>query len=219
MVIAVDGPAGAGKSSVSKDVAKEMRLKYIDSGAVYRTVTYYLLDKYGKINQGDDFKEKIKDIEIRQTFNINGNCSTYLNGVDISSEIRSETIAKNIGIVSDDTDVRNFINSLLREWSSQESIIMDGRDIGSVVFPDAKIKIYLDATVDERAQRRFNEYREKGKNVDIKDIRNQIAIRDTQDKERPFGRLIQLEDAIYIDTNMMTQAEVTQKIIELIRSK
>jgi cytidylate kinase len=216
LIIAVDGPAGSGKSSVSKEVAIRLGLKYIDSGAVYRAITLFLLVRDGKIEKGIDYSGEIKDLNITQIFNNDGNSLTFLNSRDVSNEIRNEVITKNIGIVSDDIGIRNFVNSLLRKWASSESIIMDGRDIGSVVFPDADIKIYLDASVDERALRRCGEYQDRGKNVDIKDIRKQIAIRDSQDKERPFGRLIRSEDAIYIDTDKLTQEEVTRKIVELI---
>ncbi|MCU0821946.1 MAG: (d)CMP kinase [Spirochaetes bacterium] len=216
IIIAVDGPAGAGKSSVCKDAALRTGLKYIDSGAVYRAITLFLLEKEGKIEKGVDYSLKIRDLNITQIFNKDGESSTFLNDRDVSGQIRNEIITKNIGIVSDDTGIRNFVNSLLRKWSSSESIIMDGRDIGSVVFPDADIKIYLDASVEERALRRYREYQDKGKNVDITDIRKQIAIRDKQDQERPFGRLIRSEDAIYIDTDKLTQEEVTRKIVMLI---
>ena len=216
VIIAVDGPAGAGKSSVSKEAAVRLGLKYIDSGAVYRAITLYLLERDGKIEREIDYSQEIKDLNIAQIFNRDGNSSTYINGRDVSNDIRTEHIAQNIGLVSDNVGIRNFVNSLLRKWASSESIIMDGRDIGSVVFPDADIKIYLDASVDERALRRYREYRDKGKNVDIKDIRKQIAIRDKQDKERPFGRLIRSKDSIYLDTDNLTQEEVTGKIVELI---
>ncbi len=216
VIIAVDGPAGAGKSSVSKDAALRLGLKYIDSGAVYRAITLFLLERDGKIEKGADYSREVEGITITQVFNSDGNCSTFLNSRDVSADIRSEIIAKNIGVVSDDVGIRNFVNSLLRKWASSESIIMDGRDIGSVVFPDADVKIYLDASVDERALRRFREYRDKGKTVDIKDIRQQIAIRDEQDRERPFGKLVKSPDAVYVDTDKLTQEEVTRKIIALI---
>ncbi len=214
IIVAVDGPAGSGKSSVSKEVARRLGLKYIDSGAVYRSITWYLLERYSIIERGRDYSSEIIKLDIYQIFNEDGNSSTFLNGKDVSNLIRNEAIAENIGIVSDDIGIRNFVNSLLREWAKEESIIMDGRDIGSVVFPDADVKIYLDASVDVRAHRRFLEYQEMGKKVDIKDIRNQIAIRDTQDKERPYGRLIRSEDSIYIDTDEINQEVATQRIIE-----
>lgn len=215
-VITIDGPAGTGKSSVSKEVAVRLGLKYIDSGAVYRSITWFLLQKYDTIEEKKDYKDDLGDIIIHQTFNEDGSSSTFLNGKDVSDLIRNEAITKNIGIVSDYIDIRNFVNTLLREWAHNESIIMEGRDIGTVVFPDADIKIYLDASTDIRAIRRFKEYEENGKKVDILDIKKQIAIRDEQDRNRPFGRLEKAEDSLYIDTSHMSKEDVTQTIIELI---
>ena len=216
IIVAVDGPAGSGKSSISKEVAKQMDLKYIDSGAVYRAITWHLLQKYNSIHEKNNLSADLIDISISQTFNADGNCSTFINGLDISGKIRNEIIAKNIGIVSDDTGVRKYVNNILRKWAELSSIIMDGRDIGSVVFPNANIKIYLDASVDVRALRRFEEYKETGKNVDIKDIKKQIALRDTQDMSRPFGRLEKRDDAIYIDTTNMKKDEVIREFISII---
>lgn len=218
IIIAVDGPAGSGKSSVSKEVAMHLGLKYIDSGAVYRTITLYLLDYYNEIPSDQNLSVYLKDISINQTFNEDGTCSTFLNGQDISRKIRNELIAKNIGIVSDDTGIREFVNNILRSWAELSSVIMDGRDIGSVVFPNADIKIYLDASVDVRAVRRFEEYKETGKNVDIKAIKKQIALRDTQDMSRPFGRLERRDDAIYIDTSEMNKEEVIWKVVTIIEN-
>jgi cytidylate kinase len=216
LVVAVDGPAGSGKSSISKEAAKLLGLKYIDSGAVYRSITWYLLQKYNTKLNPKEYINDLTDVKINQIFNIDGSCSTFINGRDISEEIREIRIAENIGVVSDNIQIRNYVNMLLRQWALEDSIIMDGRDIGTVVFPNANIKIYLDASVDVRAHRRAIEYQEKGKNVDIKDIRNQIALRDKQDTSRPFGCLKKAKDAVYVDTTKMTKSEVIKKVINLI---
>lgn len=215
LIVAVDGPAGSGKSSVSKKVASLLDLKYIDSGAIYRSVTYFILKHYGEIPRNLDF-ETIKDkIEIDQSFS-KGTAVTYLNGIDVSSDIRDASVAANIGMVSDNPQVREFVNSMLRKWAEHGSIIMDGRDIGSVVFPDADLKIYLDASVEIRAERRAGEYRAMGKYLDENDIKRQIILRDEQDKNRSFGALVRADDSIYIDTSAMTQAEVVESIKGLI---
>ena len=218
IIVAVDGPAGSGKSSISKEVAKHLGLKYIDSGAVYRSITWYLLQKYNRKLAPDDCLNELSDVKISQIFNADGSCSSFIDGQNISEEIRDVRIADNIGVVSDNIQIRNYVNLLLREWSLENSIIMDGRDIGTVVFPNADMKIYLDASVDVRAHRRATEYQEKGKYVDIKDIRKQIALRDEQDKSRPFGCLIRAEDAVYIDTTNMTKNEVIQNVKNLVSS-
>jgi CMP/dCMP kinase len=215
ITVAVDGPAGSGKSSVSREVASTQGLKYIDSGALYRSITWYFLSLYGNVEKEMDFYRDLSEIVIIQEFK-DGGCSTFLNGDDVSGKIRNESIAKNIGIISDNRDVRNFVNRTLRSWAEDESIIMDGRDIGTVVFPDAEMKIYLDADVEARAMRRIKEYREMGKNLDENEVKKQIIQRDKEDMSRVFGKLQQAEDAIYIDTSHMNKESVIKKINSLI---
>ncbi len=215
ITVAVDGPAGSGKSSVSKEVATALELKYIDSGALYRSITWYFLNLYGNVEKDLDFAGDLPGIEIIQEFK-EGSCSTFLNGDDVSGKIRNEKIAKNIGIISDNIDIRNFVNSTLRSWAENESIIMDGRDIGTVVFPHADMKIYLDADVEARAERRIKEYREMGKNLDEIVVKKQIIQRDEEDMSREFGKLQQAEDAIYIDTSHMSKESVIDKLRSLI---
>ena len=215
-VVAVDGPAGSGKSSVSREVAVALGLKYIDSGAIYRAITWFLIRRHGAITKGQDFSGDLNGVVITQEFNNDGSCNTFVDNTDVSVDIRTETIAKNIGKVSDDPGVREFVNGLLREWARNSSIIMDGRDIGTVVFPDADLKVYLDASVDVRAERRYNEYRESGKNVDLNSIKNQIIQRDVEDTSRPFGALKTAEDAVVIDTSSMSKEDVIQALIDLI---
>jgi len=139
--------------------------------------------------------------------------------VDVSILIREESVARNISSFSDNQKIRDFVNSLLRRWAGEKSIIMDGRDIGSVVFPDADIKIYLDASVDVRTSRRVKEYSDLGKNVDENSIRNQIIQRDFNDKNREFAPLKIADDALYIDTSDMTFDEVVDKLKGLINRK
>ncbi|MDR3237110.1 MAG: prephenate dehydratase [Spirochaetia bacterium] len=215
ITVAVDGPAGSGKSTVCKRTALLKSLKYIDSGAIYRSVTWHCLEKKKDLG-GMDFKDELNDLDIKQVFTGSGACLTFVNGQDVSSLIRDETILNNIGTVSDNPDVRDFVNTLLRKWAESESVIMDGRDIGTVVFPDADIKIYLDASVDIRTSRRIKEYRDMGKKVDENSIKKQIIQRDEQDLSRKYGALAKAEDALYCDTSSMTQDEVVAHIIEII---
>jgi len=215
--IAVDGPAGSGKSSVAREAALKLNIKYIDSGALYRSVTWHFLENNIVITPHTDFDACLKDLQITQEFLPSGLCVTRVMDRDVSSLIRSETVAKNIGIVSDSIAVRNFINGLLRNFALQQSVIMDGRDIGTVVFPDSDLKIYLDASVDVRAMRRVHEYEEMGKNVDEKLIKNQIIHRDKQDRSRPFGKLVRADDAVYVDTTELSKEEVIDKLTEMIQ--
>lgn len=219
VIVAVDGPAGSGKSSVCREAAIALGIKYIDSGAIYRAITLFLLRKHGVLERGIKYIADLSDLKLEQNFRNDGTCSTFINGEDVSAAIRDEIIAKNIGIVSDDPDIRNFVNSHLREWASSNSIIMDGRDIGTVVFPDADMKIYLDASVDERTRRRCAEYRALGKTVDVNAVRNQIIQRDREDTGRPVGALRKAENAIVLDTTAMTKNEVVSRLIDMIGGK
>jgi cytidylate kinase len=216
IVVAVDGPAGSGKSSVSRRVAADLGLTYIDSGAIYRSITWHVLRRDGSVTPGFVFTGDIAEMKIAQEFMPDGTSRTSVNGVDVTMLIRDEVIARNIGIISDNREVRDFVNSLLRSWAVTDSVVMDGRDIGSVVFPDADLKIYLDASVDTRAERRIKEYRDLGKDVDENLIKKQIIQRDEQDMKRPFGTLIRAKDAVYIDTSHMTMDQVVDRIKELV---
>ncbi|MCP4133938.1 MAG: (d)CMP kinase [bacterium] len=219
IVVAVDGPAGSGKSSISKQVAVNQGLKYIDSGALYRSITWFVLDKYGAITEELDYTKDLGEISIRQEFHSDSTTETFINDKNVSQLIRDEQITKNIGIISDSRQVRDLVNGILRSWAQEESILMDGRDIGSVVFPNADLKVFLDASVEIRAERRVKEYREMGKNVDENAIKNQIILRDEQDRKRPYGALVRTDDMIYIDTSEMNMNEVIEKVGNLVGQK
>ncbi|MCL2025358.1 MAG: prephenate dehydratase [Leptospirales bacterium] len=213
ITIAVDGPAGSGKSTACKKTALLKSFKYIDSGALYRSLTWYGLEKAGTVS---GLEAMLKDIEIKQIFTDEGDCITFVNGRDVSLLIRDEAIVKNIGAVSDNPNIRDFVNTMLRKWAKSEPVIMDGRDIGTVVFPEADLKIYLDASADVRALRRIKEYRDMGKDVDENGIKKQITQRDEDDRSRKYGALAMAEDAVYCDTSSMTQDEVVVYITEMI---
>lgn len=218
IIVAVDGPAGSGKSSVCRKVALGAGVKYIDSGAIYRAVTWYFMNKHGENLDVKDPVGELSGVNIEQVFNSDGSVKTLLDGKDISKEIRDEKVAEKISLFSNNKDVRDYVSSLLRKWAGESSIIMDGRDIGTVVFPDADFKIYLDASVDVRTARRVKEYNDLGKKVDENSIRNQIIQRDFKDENREFGPLKMSEDSLYIDTSDMAFAEVIDKLRDLIKS-
>ncbi|MCX7678858.1 MAG: (d)CMP kinase [Spirochaetes bacterium] len=219
VVVAVDGPAGSGKSSVCREVALRCNLHYIDSGALYRAVTLFLLRKYGALQHNAKYVKDLKDLKLFQQFTATGTCATFMNDEDVTNALRDEVIAKNIGIVSDDPEIRDFVNAHLRKWAENDSIIMDGRDIGTVVFPNADVKIYLDASVEERTKRRCAEYAHLGKTVDVNEVRNQIIQRDSEDMRRPVGALQKAHDAIVIDTSSMTKEEVIEKLVSIVNQK
>ncbi|MFW5807580.1 MAG: (d)CMP kinase, partial [Spirochaetota bacterium] len=217
-VIAVDGPAGSGKSTVCRRVALKRGISYVDSGALYRAVTLYLIEQYGNV-QHADYSSSIGSIQLEQRFNSDTTVTTFLNGRDVSAQIRTEEVLSQINEVSSREDVRGMVCAQLRSWRTEKSLIMDGRDIGSVVFPDAAVKVYLDASVDVRAARRYDEYVAAGKNVDLKSIKNQIIHRDNQDRLRDHGALVQSPDATHIDTSDMSIDEVVAVINAIADSK
>jgi len=175
------------------------------------------MDKYGDPAKVENPVLSLRDVTFSQVFDSSGKSRTFVNDKDVSLLIREESVAKNISIFSENSEVRDFVNAMLRSWASKESIIMDGRDIGTVVFPDADLKIYLDASVDVRTERRVKEYSDLGKNVDENYIRNQIIQRDDKDKSRQLAPLVKAWDAVYIDTSQLSFEEVVEKIKELIK--
>lgn len=219
LVAAVDGPAGSGKSSVCRKTAIDLGMQYIDSGAIYRAITLYFIEKYGDSHRDYDPAADLAHVVITQVFRPDGSVSTTLNGRDVSRDIRDERISRSIGFFSDNRGVRDYVNLLLRKWAGENSIIIDGRDIGTVVFPDAAVKVYLDASVDERTSRRVKEYREQGKNVDENSIRNQIIQRDFNDSSREFGALKRADDAVFLDTSSMSFNEVVEMLKQIINSQ
>ena len=216
IVVAVDGPAGSGKSSVCKKTAIDLAMKYIDSGAIYRAITWYFMNNYINFRELSDPVTKLEGVNIKQIFEQDGNARTFVNDKDVSLLIREEGVARNISYFSDNSRIRDFVNILLRKWAGESSIIMDGRDIGTVVFPDADLKIYLDASVEVRTSRRVKEYSELGKNVDENSIRNQIILRDSKDKTREVAPLKKADGAFYLDTSEMEFDDVVKKLKELI---
>ena len=210
-VIAVDGPAGAGKSTVSKIVAARLGFTYIDTGAMYRAVGLKFL------NSGQPFTENFlaeitRDIDIK----LDDKAKVYLDGVDVTKEIRTPEVSKLASDVSKYGFVRKKLTDLQREMATKGAVIMDGRDIGTQVLPNADVKIFLTATLDERARRRFEELKAKGSNVTLDAIKSEIAARDKQDSEREIAPLKQAEDAILIDSTGLTVDEVVTKILRIV---
>lgn len=217
-VVAVDGPAGSGKGTVTKIVGKREKLVYIDTGAMYRCVTLDMLRK----NIGLEDIEKIK--EVLENINIefkeeNGQNTVYLNGENVTKAIRENEVNQMVSQVSHLVEVRKNITNLSRKVAEGKQVIMEGRDIGTNVFPNADIKIYLDATSEERAKRRYKQNQEKGINIPYEEILENIKFRDHNDKTSPVAPLKQAEDAIYIDSSNMTIEEVANRIIEIIKEK
>ncbi len=214
--VAIDGPAGAGKSSVAKKVAKDMGLLYVDTGAMYRAVAYAAINSGVVIEKNQDKVEEIANsIQIELDYK-DGILSVYLDNEDISDKIRTPQISKGASTVATMAGVRKRLVQMQRDMAKKANIIMDGRDICSVVLPNADIKLFLTASVDERANRRYKELIEKGESCELEQIKADIAARDKNDSEREISPLKQAEDAELLDTSDMTFDEVVEKIKKLI---
>lgn len=212
LVIAVDGPAGAGKSTVSKIVAEKLGINYIDTGAMYRAVTYKCL------KEGVDISDEkaVSDMAAKSDIDFRDN-SIYLDGKSVNDEIRTVEVSSNVSDVAKIREVRYQMVEVQRRIGEKSSVILDGRDIGSYVFPNADYKFYLVATAEERGNRRYKEMREKGFEVNLEDVIRDIVKRDEIDSNREFAPLVKADNAIEIDTTGLGIDEVANKIIENIK--
>jgi len=212
--IAIDGPVGVGKSTTAKMVAKELNMNYIDTGAMYRAVALYSLQRDTDLTNATELEESLQNINI-DIKHIDGEQRIYLNGKDVTDHIRTLKISNITSIVAGNEAVRAKLVAQQRNLATGGNIVMDGRDIGSHVLPNAQLKIYLDASVQVRAQRRFDELKRKGQGVDMNRLAEEIEARDKRDKSRDISPLVQAADAVYIDSSNMTQGEVVKKIMAL----
>lgn len=218
MNIAIDGPAGAGKSTIARLAAKELGFVYVDTGAMYRAIALYLLDNKTDIYNEEELTRALSHININIVYENNVQ-HVFLDLVDVSEEIRSEKVGNMASTSSALAPVREKLLDLQRDIAAKNDVIMDGRDIGTNILPNAELKIYLTASVDVRAKRRFDELKLKGENPDLEDIKKGIETRDYQDMNRDIAPLKQAEDAVLIDSSDMTIAEVVDKIIDLTKEK
>ena len=218
MNIAIDGPAGAGKSSIAKLVAERLSFIYIDTGAMYRTMALYFMNR--GINTKDQMlvESRCEEIDIRIHYE-NGEQQIFLNGENVSVEIREEQVGNEASVVASYGKVWEKLVALQRSMAASSDVIMDGRDIGTVVLPDADVKIYLTASSAVRAERRYKELTEKGAVCDLKKIEEDIKIRDYQDMNREISPLKQAEDAVLVDSSDMTIEQVIEEIISIVEKK
>lgn len=214
--VAIDGPAGSGKSTVSKMVARELNFIYVDTGAMFRAMTLYCLKKGIDLTNEKDIAKDIDKIDISLRF-VDGEQQIYLNGKDVSSDIREQNISKNVSDIAKIGIVRKKLLKIQQEMAKDKNVVMDGRDIGTSVLPNANVKIYLDADIKERAKRRHRECLLKGEKISYDDIEKNILQRDDIDKNREISPLKKAEDAICIDTTGLNIYEVCEKIIKIIK--
>lgn len=211
LVIAVDGPAGAGKSTIAKIIAEKLNINYIDTGAMYRAVTYKCFQNKIDINNENEVIKIAKDTQIDFKDN-----NIYMDGNLLQEEIRTMEVSNNVSNVAKIKDVRYLMVDVQREIGEKNSVILDGRDIGSYVFPNADYKFFLVATPEERGNRRYKELVNKGYEVKLDEIINDIIKRDEIDSNREFAPLVKAEDAIEIDTTGKDINEVVESVLSKI---
>ena len=211
LVVAIDGPAGAGKSTVAQLAAKELGYTYIDTGAMYRAVAWKVLQQGGEVTD-EKILAVIPDIDVDLSYE-NGKTTVRVDGQDVTGEIRTPEVSHIVSQVAALGPVREKMVDLQRKMAERGGVLMDGRDIATNVLPGADVKIYLTASIAERANRRYKELREKGLAVNLADIEHDIAARDKADMEREISPLVQAEDATLLDSTGMTIPEVVARII------
>lgn len=216
--IAIDGPGGAGKSSVAKAVSRALGIIYVDTGALYRNIGLYMLDNQIDTKDAETVVPALKDISIELKFE-DGRQVILLNGVDRGDEIRTPAASMAASNVSAIPAVRDFLLDLQRGIAKKNSVVMDGRDIGTVILPDAEVKIFLTASAKARAQRRFKELQAKGSDVSYEQVYNEMVERDRNDSTRSVAPCVPAEDAVYLDNSKLNQEETVDAILKIVKKK
>ena len=212
--IAIDGPAGAGKSTIAKLIAKKKNYIYVDTGAMYRAMALFFLESGVAPDEQDKIAEACTDVDVTISYE-NGEQIVWLNGRNVNGLIRTEEVGKMASASSANKDVREKLVELQRALAEKESVVMDGRDIGTVVLPNANVKVYLTASSRVRAVRRYEELKAKGEQCDLEVIEKDIIERDYRDMNRDISPLKQAEDAVLLDSSDMTIEEVADAVIEM----
>lgn len=212
--IAIDGPAGAGKSTIAKLIAKRLGYIYVDTGAMYRAMALYFMEQGISAAEQDKISANVQNAEVTITYE-NGEQIVWLNGRNVNGLIRTEEVGKLTSAISVNRDVRKKLVELQQALAKKESVVMDGRDIGTCVLPDADVKVYLTASSHVRALRRYEELKAKGQECDLATIEQDIIDRDYQDMHRELSPLKQADDAVYLDSSDMTIEQVADAVIKL----
>ena len=218
IAIAIDGPAGAGKSSISKVVANELGYLYIDTGAMYRGVTWAVLDSHIDVKNQKDVESLLPSLDLTLEPTANA-CKVFVKGQDVTDLIRQQQINENVSTIASYKGVREYLVERQQAMAAVGAVILDGRDIGSVVLPKAELKIYLTASVDARAKRRWLEVQGTSNEQSLEDIKNNVESRDEMDKNRDESPLVCVEDAIVVDSSNMTFDETVEHILHLVQER
>ena len=218
IAIAIDGPAGAGKSSISKVVANELGYLYIDTGAMYRGVTWAVLDSHVDVNNQKEVEALLPSLDLTLEPTASA-CKVYVKGQDVTDLIRQQQINENVSTIASYKGVREYLVERQQAMAAIGGVILDGRDIGSVVLPNAELKIYLTASVDARAKRRWLEVQGTSNEQPLEDIKKNVESRDEMDKNRDESPLVCVEDAIIVDSSNMTFDETVEHILHLVQER
>lgn len=218
LVIAIDGPSGSGKSTVGKAIARRLGYLYIDSGAVYRAVGRKALETNTALEDAPAIARLARQTSIKLEGDPD-HLRVFLDGRDVSDSIRLPEASHASSVVATIVEVREAVVEKLREMAAEGGVVMDGRDIGTKVFPDAQVKVFLDASLDVRARRRCDEERGRGRDVAVEEIRTELEERDRRDRERTATPLVQAPDAVFIDTSALPLDGVIERVLEIARSQ
>lgn len=219
VAIAIDGPAGAGKSTIAKRVAEELNFMYVDTGALYRAVALCAIQKNIEPDDSQRVSEMLSEIKVQLAFNYRFEKVVLLDGRDVSSRIRTPEVSMAASKISALPQVRAYLLDLQRDIAKENNVIMDGRDIGTVVLPDAKVKIFLTASPQVRAERRYKELSEKGANVSFDEVLKDVNERDYNDSHRKTAPLKPAEDSVFVDTTDLDFEQSVEKIISVIKER
>ena len=216
--IAIDGPAGAGKSTIARRTAQELSFIYVDTGALYRALAVFLVDEGVSPEDTEKVKGAVKSVKVSIAYE-NGEQQVLVNGKNVTDRLREESVGNMASTISAIPAVRAALLDLQRDLAKAHDVLMDGRDIGTNVLPDAELKIYLTASVETRAERRYRDLQEKGVEKPLSEIKKEIEERDHRDMTRAIAPLKQAEDAVYLDTSHMNIDEVVEAIRKLYRER
>lgn len=217
--IAIDGPAGAGKSTVARRLAQELGCRYVDTGAIYRTVAYFLSLLGISPKDSDGVRRYIDEVTVAIEYDAQGAQHMLMNGMDVTSEIRTQEIGQKASLVSANPAVREMLLDMQRDTARKYNVVMDGRDIGTVVLPQADVKFFLTASAEVRAERRCKELLEKGQKAEYHEVLQEIRKRDDQDTHRAIAPLKQAPDAVKVDSSHMTIEEVLETMKRVVQKK
>ena len=222
VIVAIDGPSSSGKSTIAKLVAKHFNFTYVDSGSIYRAITYIAI-KNNLIKTGDidvvSLIDLLNNCSISFSFNSDNQNIIKLDGVSVENEIRTFEISKNVSLIAEKNEIRKYVLKIQKDISNNKSVVMDGRDIGSVVFPNADFKFFLDASIDVRASRRWKELKSIEKDLKFEEVKKDLLKRDEKDVNRKYSPLLRSKDSILINSDELEISEVVDIIIDIIETE